>query len=531
MVLKSRLTVLFISCFIFMHSTAQITVVEERKIEHDGVVSPSITPDNKIITYSILSEKGNDDQIEIVAYDEHFKEEGRFETKCAEKYIYKTNALSGSGEYYFSLVIDKNREIHSVVFNTITFEGTELHVELENKFVPNGNLDLVGGASTVCFQNKFFILGTVKKVPCILVYNMLTGTQHLTFVPGMDKKMRVSFLGTDDAAPSLQLMYYNYKSKQVAVQYIASINEFGELDGNPCAIAVQKDKMLIDGNLTWIDEHSYLLCGSSGANSTVAKGMYIIEMKDGLVLRRNDYDFNDFKDFYSTFNAKTQKRMERKKSRKKNFDSQCYMVTHPVVFNENTWTVVGEVFYPTYRTEYRTVYTNGRPTTQTVYVFDGFAYTHAVVLQVSPELEKIRDYAFNLDIYDKPFYPMKFVRIKQVDSKLNFYYASSNRFGHASLENGGITESETLSIINREGYLKESEKVTSISNTTAVHWYDDYYLITEVYKVKHKNDTDGESTRINVGSGSEGQAFVKTTPGSSKRKEYVQFKKIKIEKE
>lgn len=506
MLLKQQFFFLGILFFVLSNSNAQVNIVEEKRIEQEGSVSTCITPDNKIITYSILSERGGDDQMEIVAYDQHFREEGRFETQCPEKYIYKTNTLSGSGEYYFSLVIDKDRKVHSVVFNTENYEGVKIKVDLVDKFIPNGNLDLVGGASTVCFQNKFFILGTVKKVPCILVYNMLTGTQHLTFVPGMDKKMRVSFLGANESAPSLQLMFYNYKSKKVTVQYIASINEFGELDGNPCAIVVQKDRMLIDGNVTWLDEHTYLLCGSTGSNSSIAKGMYIVEMKDGQLLQRSDYDFNDFKDFYSTLNAKAQKRIERKKTRKKNFESQCYMVTHPVVFNENTWTIVGEVFYPTYRTEYRTVYVNGRPTSQTVYVFDGYAYSHAVVLQVSPELEKIRDYAFNLDIYDKPFYPKKFVRIKQVDSKLNFYYASSNRFGHASLENGGITESETLTIVKEEEDLKESEKLKNWGGSNVSYWYDNFYLLTETIEVKDRDAAVG-----------------------NKRKEYLQFKKIKIE--
>ena len=214
MLLKQQLLFIGIFFLALSYSTAQIKVVEEKKIEHNGALSASITPDNKIITYSIVSEKGSDDKIEIVSYDEHFKEEGRFETKCAEKCIYKTNALSGSGDYYFSLVIDKGKKIHSIVFNTEIYEGIELHVDLENKFEPNGNLDVLGGVSTVCFKNKFFILGTVKKVPCILVYNMLTGTQHLTFIPDMNRKMRVSFLSTDESAPSLQLMFYNYKSKK-----------------------------------------------------------------------------------------------------------------------------------------------------------------------------------------------------------------------------------------------------------------------------------------------------------------------------
>lgn len=500
--------VLFFLLSLLNHSyvLAQAQVIGQKKIEHDGEVSTSVTPNKKFITYSVVSEKGEDDKVEIVAYNEELIEEGRFQTKCTEKNIYSTHALSGTGEYYFSLIIDKARDIHSVVFNTSTFEGTELHVELEKKFVPNGNLDFLGGVSTACFKNKFFILGTVKNVPCILVYNMLTGTQHITFIPGMDKKNRVSFLSSGEAAPSLQVMFFNYKPKKIDAQYIASVNEFGEVEGAPMSIPALKGKLLIDGNVTWIDEHASLICGATGESSSIAKGMYILEMKDGKVVRRSDYDFNDFKDYYATLNAKTQQRMERKRNRRKNFESQCYMVTHPVVFNENTWTIVGEVFYPTYRTEYRTTYVNGRAVTQAVYVFDGYAYSHAVVLQVSPELEKIRDYTFDLTIADKPYYVKKFIRIAQVGTKLNFFYASYNTFGHASLENGGIEKSDLVKIVNREDDLKESEKIKSIVGSSVEYWYENYYLVTESYEVK---DRDGELGK--------------------KRKAYLQFKKIKLE--
>ncbi len=503
--MKQQLIFIFFLFFKLSYSAAQISVVEEKRIEHEGSVSTCITPDNKIITYAIQHEKGEDDQIEFRAFDDHFNEEGRFKTSCPAKINYSTNALSDKGDNYFSFILDNHRKIHSVVFNTETFEGSKLQVDLVDKFILNGNIDFLGGHSTVCFQNKFFILGTIKNVPCVLVYNMLTGTQHLTFIPGMNKKMKVSFLSSDESAPSLQLMYFNYKSKNIENQFIVSINEFGELEGNPCALSVQKGKILIDGNVTWIDEHKSLICGVTGESSSTAKGMYILEMEDGAVVKRSDYDFNEFKDFYSTLNAKTQKRIERKKSRKKNFESQCYMVTHPVVFNENAWTIVGEVFYPTYRTEYRTTYVNGRPVTNTVYVFDGFAYSHAVVLQVSPELEKIRDYAFNLDVKEKPFYPKKFVRIQQTDSKLNFFYASSNRFGHASLENGGITESETLSIVNEEDDLKETEKLKNWGGANVSYWYENYYLVSEAIEIKDKDASAG-----------------------NKRKQYIQFKKIKI---
>jgi len=484
---------------------AQVQVIEQKRFEHDGVVSTSVTPNSKVITYSIISEKGEDQQLEVVAYNEQLEEEGRFQTKCEEKCFFRTHGLSGTGEYYFSMMIEKGRKIHSVVFNTSTFEGKELYVELEKKFEPNGNLDFLGGISTACFKNKFFILGTIKRVPCILVYNMLTGTQHITFIPGVDKKMLVSFLSTNESAPSLQMMFYNYKSKKNDAQFIASVNEFGEVQGSPVSIISQKEKMLIDGNVTWIDEHTSLVCGTTGENSTLARGMYILEMKDGTVVQRSDFDFNDFKDFYSHFNAKVQKRMERKKSRNKNFDSKCYMVTHPITFNENSWTILGEVFFPTFRTEYRTTYVNGKPVTQAVNVFDGFQYTNAVVLQVNRDLEKIKDYSFKLKITEKPYDPKKFIRTAKVGTKLNFFYADIFSFGHVSLENGGLEESPMIDIVDKEKDLKESERVTNRIDSNVDYWYNDYYLITETFQLKDKDESFGK-----------------------KRKNYVQFKKIKI---
>ncbi len=486
--------------------SAQVQVVEQKRFEHKGVVTTSVTPNNKIITYSIITERGQENQLELVAYNEKIEEEGRYLAKCSERNVFKTHALSGTGEYYFSMMIDTRKTIHSVVFNTSTFEGTELHVKLEKKFEPNGNLDFLGGVSTACFKNKFFVLGTVKNVPCILVYNMLTGTQNITFIPGMGKKNRVSFLSANDAAPSIQVMFFNYKPKKIDAQYIASINEFGEVQGAPVSIIAQKQKLLIDGNVTWVDEHTSLICGATGENSILARGVYILEMKDGKVVRRSDFDFNDFKDFYAQFNEKIQKRIERKKSRGKNFESKCYMVTHPVSFNENSWTVLGEVFFPTYRTEYRTTYVNGRAVTQTVHVFDGFQYTNAVILQVSQELEKIKDYTFKLNIAEKPFYPKKYIRTAQLGTELNFYYADIFKFGHVSLENGGLEESPMVDIVDSKKDLKESEKVTNLISSNVEYWYDDFYLIAETFEVKDRELSFGE-----------------------KRNVFVQFKKIRIQ--
>jgi hypothetical protein len=75
-----------------------------------------------------------------------------------------------------------------------------------------------------------------------------------------------------------------------------------------------------------------------------------------------------------------------------------------------------------------------------------------------------------------------------------------------SLENGGIEESPLIDIVDKEKDLKESERVTNLLNSNVEYWYEDYYLITETFRAKDKDESIG-----------------------NKRKEFVQFKKIKIE--
>ena len=74
-----------------------------------------------------------------------------------------------------------------------------------------------------------------------------------------------------------------------------------------------------------------------------------------------------------------------------------------------------------------------------------------------------------------------------------------------SLENGGLEESPMIDIVDKEKDLKESERVTNRINSNVDYWYDDYYLITETFELKDKDESIG-----------------------NKRKNYVQFKKIKI---
>ena len=60
--------------------------------------------------------------------------------------------------------------------------------------------------------------------------------------------------------------------------------------------------------------------------------------------------------------------------------------------------------------------------------------------------------------------------------------------------------------MNKEEDLKESEKLISLSSASVSYWYENYYLITESFRVKDKDSSLG-----------------------NKKKEYVQFKKILIQ--
>lgn len=168
------------------------------------------------------------------------------------------------------------------------------------------------------------------------------------------------------------------------------------------------------------------------------------------------------------------------------------IVLHPAFLTNQGFRMVGEVYYPTYRKEYRTsMDANGRMTTRAVDVFDGFEYTHAAVLDLDMEGNKTNDCCFPFALGQKPYKAVPFLRIyddKNGESRM-MYAGSSN------LTDVFVTDGE--STINSLGNYAENlyTEGRTPDFIRCVYWCDNVYLAYSVQKIDADEDASKKEKR------------------------------------
>ncbi len=221
-----------------------------------------------------------------------------------------------------------------------------------------------------------------------------------------------------------------------------------------------------------------------GANAITAEGIFLAEA-DATSLNYIRYtNFLDLKNYTKYLPQKQQDKIERKKGKAaakgKELSASIMMVTHPIVPVSDGFILVGEAFYATYRTETRTTYVNGKPTTTTVTVFDGYQYTHAILVKFNLKGEIVQDQSIAMYLIRKPMTVERNITIN-TGQPITMTFADYNYIrSHTFDNNGNSTASYDRGVI---GTGDASEKV---KNTIAkVNFlYENYYVVHGLQRIK-----------------------------------------------
>ncbi|MGB1102856.1 MAG: hypothetical protein ACPG21_04440 [Crocinitomicaceae bacterium] len=208
------------------------------------------------------------------------------------------------------------------------------------------------------------------------------------------------------------------------------------------------------------------------------------------------YNFADLENFFSYISERKQEKIERKRERKKAKGKELkynYLIAdHPVIVLDNGYLFIGEAYYPTYRTEYYTAYSNGVPVTQTRQVFNGYQYTHAVVARYNQYGEMVWDQIFEMYPSHKPFSVQRFISIASGDQNtLNLVFANRSRIVAKSFSFEGDVIYDRTSDPIETGL--DGDK-TKWSSSSVNYWYDDYFIAYGRQKIKNKEE--GEKKRF-----------------------------------
>jgi hypothetical protein len=477
-----------------LNLTAQVSqeIRKEFDLKETDATSVLALDKNGLLTYGVENVKGAPDVFQVNLFNTNLDLVQTLTTDTQRK---SSGSLQGTSFFrvatnvakdhvYFYEQVKKN-----LVINILDVVGQRIETntfKLEYIFYPSTMLELNG---------QLVLSGTSNKKPALLWLNPNNGNQTLTLLPGVNKRRSLESMVKDQEGNSISMMYRDGSDMKKSTLFLTVFKTDGTLT-LPIELDRDMNYSIIDGNVTWLNEKDFILSGTYGTrNNYYASGMYVSKWNDGVQEFITYHSFTDFENFYAYLSPRNQERVEKKIERKKSKGKENVIKTlvtmHPAAVLDNGYAVVGEVYYPTYRTETRTTYVNGRPTYTTVQVFDGYQYSHAVVMGVGFSGNLEYDHCFPMMLSYKPYAPQKNLRLVQDGETLKMILFDRNTFTATTVRGSFIETTESAKLTTD---VQGDSRITTYGSSSQ-YWFDNFYITYCFQKIINKNNDDVDRKR------------------------------------
>ena len=132
--------------------------------------------------------------------------------------------------------------------------------------------------------------------------------------------------------------------------------------------------------------------------------------------------------------AKTKEKIDKKKSLGKELKSRYSLLVHDLKVRNDQYVMVGEAYYPTYRSVSMRDHYYRRYMEDTRAVFDGYLYTHAIVAAFDQDGQLLWDHSVRVD-RKKHFRLRERVNSKVDDDFIYLLYPDQGTINHIQIAN------------------------------------------------------------------------------------------------
>lgn len=265
--------------------------------------------------------------------------------------------------------------------------------------------------------------------------------------------------------------------------WIKSYDRQGNLLRN-LPLQPEENKHLIFGRSLTTEGDKQIVAGVYGSRSTeFSRGIFIATIDPSGMERIKYYNFADLKNFFQYMKANRERRVknriERKKIKGKMIRFNYRFLVHELVPYKDQFVLLGEAFYPRYITtdhsQHRflspygimpgNIIQNGR-------IFDGYHYTHAVVMGFDEDGKLLWDNSF--EINDLKTYTLEqFVKLEILPDRLALMYLFENHIRTKIIQNDSVLEGKAIDPIET---FKDQDVVRNDKNENnkLEYWYNNY---------------------------------------------------------
>lgn len=482
------MAILFIGASLY--AEAQIT--QEGRVEFEtkeGGIGATATIGDKGVLVFGPSEKSSDNTWEITRYDVDFELVNKTAAKYNSRSSFLGHVFTNDGAEVLFVFTSKSKlqviRYNIETANTVSFES-------KIKF---------SASSIYLLNNTLLLQGYMKKSQAIMALNLGTGKSKMLILPGTPKNMRIKDVAVNEEQQlvAVSVQYGALRDLQKWRFEIAMYNDAGERVGDAVLVENEIGKTTLNASITWLGKDEFLLSGNYSADKNpLANGLYLASYLKGRQQFIRYHNFADMNNFFQYLKkGKSRERVEKKvaKNKEKGKENaiQVQMVTHDVAEFAGQYVLLGEAYYPTYRTVVTTTYVNGSPQTTTRQVFDGYQYTHATILGLDKQGNKLWDHCFEIDIPKKPLYVRRNIRGIMTEKEYRLFYpaAANLKSMIISSDNSLVEKNLGKMQTNRAGDKVKREDLPGVQ-----YWYNDYFLLSGTQYIKNAQEKSKKTRSV-----------------------------------
>ncbi|MBX2946463.1 MAG: hypothetical protein KF725_11580 [Cyclobacteriaceae bacterium] len=402
--------------------------------------------------------------VQFIHVDTSFNQKWAGLLPIDKKFVYSHHSVTKQYAYFL---------FHHREFAEINFQVYQLELatgnftrHFVNNFIPflPTHFETVSGGLII---GGYF----AGKIPVVLFYDFTTRKSKI--LPALFNEPGELLQINTSADPSFSVLISARNAQRQKTLWIKNYNGSAELVENKLLNPSENQSLLFGQVISLANGTQYIAGTYGNRNSEFSKGLYIAHLENDLDSIRY-YPFSELENFFSYLKVqraeRIKERIKRKTVKGKKIRLQYRFLVHEFIPHKDEYLLLGEAFYPVYRTLDRNYMGGGLAPGSAV--FDGYKYTHAVIIGFDKNGKLRWDNSFEINDI-KTFTLTQFVKLDIKPNKIILFYLFNDKIRYKVIRNSQLLEQATFNApALSDEFADTDEGVSSVD-----HWYNGYFTI------------------------------------------------------
>ncbi|MEM6522857.1 MAG: hypothetical protein AAGF85_04290 [Bacteroidota bacterium] len=394
----------------------------------------------------------------------------------------------------FNNFASKNRNLELMSWD---MEGELLRVPIRN-YIPFSYFDFTAT------QEAVVIAGYFNYRPIVVLYSYIDRVPRV--LPGIfNEKSIISDIKINDN----QTFDVTVAGRTIDKKNTLFVNTF-DFEGNivkKVALDTDRTKSLLFGRTQQMENSAQLVAGVYGRyNSEYSRGLFVYSLNRFGEQKQKFYNYAELKNFFNYMRAgrerRVKNRIERRKIKGKKIKFNYRFLVHDLIEYDSQYVLLGEAFYPKYRNVsggsggnfFNPIGTNiNRGLYNSSLVFEGYRYTHAVVMGFDKSGDLLWDNSFEINDVISPELE-QFVHAAKSGDNIALLYVYDNQIRSKVIMENDVVEGKEL--IDVELKYKGDRTAEGQTNLLGIDkWYDNTFFVYGTQRVINTTNEGVEPSR------------------------------------